>query len=522
MTNGSCLYLTMFFAVAVLTGAVHAQTWREELPSDRFRMMNQFQRTLYNRAMGMFRENQHRAAAAEWEKFRLEFERELNPELVGYLILMRARSLHEAKDRHASIREYTEVLDMFPDVPWVAAPSLYFRGMARFDNGDIRPAMLDMKNMVEDQRYRLHPLAAGALRRLADNHWRNKEPELAVRYWRQTYDDFLEANRDEAHNARDRVLAHYIKEQHYDRILSWFCTDDNRNDPRTRAGLAGLVENVAYHGFHGNWEKYEKDAVGKKRDMEAFWQWFKQERPWFEKTDMWNWYSSAVRFLCHRHQEKKERDLIIDEAIQFIRTAELDDRNRNDRYAWLCDRLREAGDLVMARLAAGSITDAGLAAWKEYEIIGHYENKWTEAARQLEAIKKMGDEQWSRRSLKELAMVHRDRLGDYETAIKLYQEISEPPQTLWEIQIAYQRWGKPADAQKTLTEIVAMFPDWAARAMYEKAEIYRRDGDKEKAVAHYRQILRHDDWKRAGEASLAHQRLEGYGIATGGGVIDEF
>ncbi len=522
MTKGSCLSLIAVFAVTVLTGAVHAQPWREELPSDKFRMMNPFQRTHYNRAIEMFRKNQHRAAAAEWEKFRLEFERELNPELVGYLILMRARSLHEAKDRHTSIREYTEVLDMFPDVPWVAAPALYFRGMARFDNGDIRPAMLDMKSMVEDQRYRLHPLAAGALRRLADNHWRNKEPELAVRYWRQTYDDFLEVHRDEAHNARNRVLEHYIKERHYDRILSWLCTDDNRNDPKTRAALADLVESIAYHGFRDDWEKYENDAAGKKRDMEAFWQWFRKERPWFEKTDIWKWYSSAVRFLCHRYQEKKERDVVIDEAIKFVRTAEMDESTRNGLYAWLCDRLREAGELVLARLAAGSITEAGLAAWKEYEILGQSENKWPEAARQLEAIQNLGNEHWSRRALRERAVVHRERLRDYETAIKLYQEISEPPQTLWEIQIAYQRWRKPDDAQKTLTEIVAMFPDWAARAMYEKAEIYRGAGDKDKAIAHYRQILRHDDWKRAREASLAHQRLEGYGIATGGGVIDEF
>ncbi|MHC4885620.1 MAG: hypothetical protein ACYTGH_11100 [Planctomycetota bacterium] len=73
----------------------------------------------------------------------------------------------------------------------------------------------------------------------------------------------------------------------------------------------------------------------------------------------------------------------------------------------------------------------------------------------------------------------------------------------------------------TLTEVISMFPDWAARGVYQKAEYYRADGEKKKAVALYRQILKHEKWKKTREASGAHQRLEEWGFETGGGDIDE-
>ena len=59
----------------------------------------------------------------------------------------------------------------------------------------------------------------------------------------------------------------------------------------------------------------------------------------------------------------------------------------------------------------------------------------------------------------------------------------------------------------------------ASRAMYQKAEYFKADNDKANAIAHYRRILSHPDWKKSGQASQSHQRLEELGIETGGGVI---
>jgi len=106
-----------------------------------------------------------------------------------------------------------------------------------------------------------------------------------------------------------------------------------------------------------------------------------------------------------------------------------------------------------------------------------------------------------------------------EKAIPLFIEIADPPASLWALQECFWRVGKKSQAQATLTEIASIFPPEAARAMYQKADYYQRDNDKAQAIAHYRRILAHPDWKKSGEASNAHQRLEQLGVETGGAVI---
>ena len=111
-------------------------------------------------------------------------------------------------------------------------------------------------------------------------------------------------------------------------------------------------------------------------------------------------------------------------------------------------------------------------------------------------------------------------MGKYAEAIKLYEDINQPPGTLWDIQWCYRRLGEKKKAQGTLDEIT-FFPDQAARAVWTKAEYFREDGEKDKAIALYRRLLSQPEWKKTQESSLAHQRLEAWGIATGGAVINE-
>ena len=55
--------------------------------------------------------------------------------------------------------------------------------------------------------------------------------------------------------------------------------------------------------------------------------------------------------------------------------------------------------------------------------------------------------------------------------------------------------------------------------MFQRAEYHREDRQREEAVGLYRQILK--AFPKSSQSSQAHQRLEEFGIATGGGVIDE-
>ncbi len=90
---------------------------------------------------------------------------------------------------------------------------------------------------------------------------------------------------------------------------------------------------------------------------------------------------------------------------------------------------------------------------------------------------------------------------------------------MWHIQDAYYRWGKLDNAITTLTEIENSFPDQSARAAWQKASYYHTAGQAKQAVSAARRVLKL--YPKSAESSKAHQLLEGYGIATGGGLLDE-
>jgi hypothetical protein len=68
---------------------------------------------------------------------------------------------------------------------------------------------------------------------------------------------------------------------------------------------------------------------------------------------------------------------------------------------------------------------------------------------------------------------------------------------------------------------MSMFPDYAAKAVYQTAQYREADGEKETAIALYKRLLRQPEWKKTWESSQAHQQLERLGVATGGAVINE-
>ena len=112
-------------------------------------------------------------------------------------------------------------------------------------------------------------------------------------------------------------------------------------------------------------------------------------------------------------------------------------------------------------------------------------------------------------------------LRDYDAAIKLYESAPEPPRTLWYVAQCHRAAGRLQKAQMQLDEICGIFPDEAALAMLTKGDWYRDAGEKKQAIGCYRRILAHAEWKKSQAASQAHQRLEAFGIATGGAVVNE-
>ena len=153
-------------------------SWQWQLPADRYKKLEQFERAQYDKAASLL----DRPATRRRGRRSSRSSRSSSPTRpsLSYALFMRGYCLQQAKQRNAAVKVYQEVLDYFADQADDAAAALYFMGVAHLENGDTRKGLQCMKELVENPAYQQHPLAAGALRRLADNYWSNKEPEQAV------------------------------------------------------------------------------------------------------------------------------------------------------------------------------------------------------------------------------------------------------------------------------------------------------------------------------------------------------
>ncbi len=502
--------------LAMPAQAQRPRDWNWGLEANRYKEMNLFERAQYDKATGLFQQEAYRAAASEFEKFKIQFP-ESNS--LSHVIFMMGYSLHLNRDRHKAIQTYVEVLDYFGDTIADAAPAIYFLGIAHLDNGDDREGLAVLKEMVDDQDYQKHPLAAGALRRLADNEWRNNKHQQAIAFWKQVVRDFHRTNQHEANQARDNVTDYYIKGQNYAEYEAWLINDDNRDNANHRKWVAQNAWNRAWGNFHHGWGKYTNfNRDEKTRDMRTFHDWFKAQKLWYDQTnDAWTYYHNAIYFASQRLYDRKETRRLIDESMPLHQAIE-DEKARNERYAWLADRMREGGDWDSCLYCIGKMTDTLYAGYKRYEMHAA-RSQWKEALEQLVHLENANNQYWSPRALSERARILKDVLRRYEEAITLYRQIANPPHNLWAIQECFKNWGKLADALTTLTEIENSFPDQASRAAWHKASYLHEAGQSANAIAQARRIL--NIYPKSRESSLAHQLLEQYGVDTGGGVIDE-
>jgi len=499
-----------------------AADWKWDLPVARYRQLDLFQRAQYDKAAKLLQENNPQAAASEFEKFKIQFP---DSPALAYVLFMRGYCLHLAKTRNAAIKTYHEVLDYFADEVAEAAPAKYFMGLAHLENGDTRQGLACLREMLASEAYAKHPLAASALARLAEHHWRNKEAEQAIKLWKQVVRDFAKAAHSEANQARDNLIACYIKSKDYAGYQAWLIPtgDDvpkDYDEAKHRVWMAQQAMDKAHHhifpGHTGHYNQFQHEE--RVEAMRACFAYFKSQKPWFDKAGAtWDYLSRALSFLTTHFGDKKERDPVVDEMVGMVKKVQ-DKAEANGKYAWIVDRLREGNDTARARHVIGLIADPPLAGYKEAELLIH-ETKYKDAVAKLEQVEAMGNPQWAATAQERKAWVYKDCLANYDAAIKIYRQINKPPGTLWAIQECFIRWGKLDDAINTLSEIENSFPEDASRAAWHKAHYYHQANQGKKAIAQARKILK--AYKASREASQAHQLLEGYGVATGGGVFEE-
>lgn len=195
----------------------------------------------------------------------------------------------------------------------------------------------------------------------------------------------------------------------------------------------------------------------------------------------------------------------------------LPDGDRDTAVASLVDRLRRPEAIQRAYEVAAMIESVPLAKWKAIELLG-FEQKFAAQAKACEELEAMDNADLSMRALRTRAGLYRDRLARYEDAIRLFNQINDPPGTSWSIVDCYERWNKPVEAASMCTEIENFFERDAPAASLRKARIWDRAGDRKKAIAECRATIK--KYPRHQVSSEAHQMLERYGVKTGGGVAE--
>ncbi len=501
-------YTAIAALALLLAGHCHARDrWDWYLATAAYQRLTAHERAEYRRAKELLSSAQYRAAAAVFDKFIAQFP---ESDALPYMIFLRGYSLHQAKDRFTAIKSYNEVLDYFGDVIDSAAPALYFLGTARLANGDERQGLAALKEMVEDEDYRQHPLAAGALRRLADNHLKNKEPAKAVRYWRQVHDDFTKSNRREASEALSSLIRYAVDTGTYDELMAWWVVPERADKAAYRRSVADRVWNSVWWYLHRQGSKYADKKQG-------FAEFFGTQKTWYEQAGVhWEFYSRDLRFRArHRLDETAMRERV-DEASRYVATLE-DPETRDSRFGQLAEWLREAGQYDRARFVAGKIGQPAQSRFSQAAILKS-EGRFKEAGTLYEEIEGMGEDGAVRRAKEARGHLYREQLGRYEEAIALYRELADPPRSLWWIADCYLRWKKLPDAIQSYTEIENSFPNEAAKAAWYRAYHYDRAGNKKMAIAAARRVLKM--YPESQESSSAHQLLEKHGIRTGGGVLE--
>ncbi len=527
--------------ISVSAGSLHAQNYWNVMNSKRIAQMSQFERVQYEKARKLLQDRQYRAAATEFDRFRIQYK---ESPVLPCIVFLCGYSYHCANDRFKAMGYYNEVVDFYSGEIEVAAVALYYRGVAEFDNGDITKGMTTMKQLLDDPEYSKQPVAASASLSLVWNYWRNKEPDKAETYLKRIYETHRgSAAADDARNyyvasaaATGKLLSAYP---------SWYLRANQKDVLDKKITIPGLRIKMVNEAYHVMWNRYndyfkrddliEKYRGGKKRGpdpLKVFWAFYRSNKEYFEKADrMWDYYYKAIEYSAYyKVLAPQDFDKLVSQATDFIlKTPNQKDKNGNvvdtqqKRLTELVGMLFRRGAYERAGYVNTRIKDEKERSWNEYRVLEGLK-KWDDALTMLKQI--------SGRFAADSAMVskcdwatggiYHYHKKQYDDAIKIYQSIGQPPATLWRIADCYRLKGDTKSAVNTYLEIENAFPgsDDAGNAAWHRGDLYERTGSKANAIAEYRRIMK--VYAKTRFASWAHQRLERLGVdATGLGVVDE-
>lgn len=530
--------MRVVLSILLMAGAclLRAADWNHVLPPDIYKELDLAQRSQVDKALKLYDKGRdggdrkermfHKSASNEWERFRVQYGDAVDPAVFAYSLFMQAMSERASGERHTAVKTFTEVLDFFPDEIWLAAPAIYFRGRTHFDIGDVSKGLTDFQEMLKDEDYAKHPLAGYAYNRLARNHWSNERSGKAVDMWETVSEKFAESNRDAVGHAENRLRDWIIVQGRMGEAHEWYVEREGRaSELNKNINAARQVYERAMSDLGRRYrEWYFEPALGEKRAekriaelRDGYRDWFFAKESWYMEADRL-WEFMMIRFEDYKRNDPKELKGYISNLSAYLRKNP--GEKQAERASELVGKLCRVGEYDLALTLLQFYPTPVSRLWERYNI-ENLRKQYEDADQVLEQLLAVKDPRVIEQARRERAALYHKQMGKYEEAIKLYYEINDPPDTLWEIVDCQRRNNQKTEAQNTLTEIASIFPDQASRAIFTKAEFFRHDGEKKMAVGLYRNLLTHPEWKKTGEASKAHDRLEDLGIATGGAVVHE-
>lgn len=443
-----CFRWTQFLALCMFTlGLCTVQFSRadelNELSIEGWKQLKEVERYQMQIADKYFRENNHKIAAAEYEKF-LELYESSNG--APYAQLKWSLCQVQLRKQNTAIKDgFQAVIDYWPDSAQATSAAFYI-GRTYKDIGRVKEAKKALREVVS--KYPTHLVAIYAMNDLIDISTIENDIPTRVELWKKlTYD--TKRNRDSNQtciNASVALAAHNFREGSFDEGVK--ALDTTYKPPL----LAHRVHEYVRQPLAELMAAAETTAKGTKLADQAI-AWLKQNSP----TDL------------TKPEDKAQAKKIGLDGLDLLAIAKKDDAVPA-AYEQLLKTLGGTDDELLGRLA------------------GFYKsrNKWEEARATFRRYASKGE------GLNQIAYSYREQ-SNWPLAIEAYQQAIAIAEM--ERRGAYQaELAVTFRAAKKVPEAVAVYEDlYKADAMnsnrwrYAIGETYREAGQLKEAIGHFRQ-----------------------------------
>ncbi|NQW46957.1 MAG: tetratricopeptide repeat protein [Planctomycetes bacterium] len=558
--------LIVLFA-ALASQAIRAQEWVVYPPAD-FAKLDTFESLNLEEADKLFAKGDFKGAYAGYKAHSLEFTKSA---ALPYVILRMGRCLHKLDKRNAAIQAYQEVLDYFPDDVVYAADALYLIGECHGQNGEEAKQTAAWAKLVKDDAYVTQPRSGWALTFLAQRMAALGKFEEATEYQWRTAVAFLKSNPQAAQQARVAVIGHYaVRNPNHDKLKEFYTAasgfdgrGDNVADPENDARYWATALSTALQAPPDDKEKvcrYWVAKVGDKLPDDETVRKLACDLQLGADKD-------AAAWMARMQKQFARKPATLDRVFLWCEWLRGDPKGMAAFYEKhgqplaagladlgkkmsVMDRLRHLGlgDQALAVLRSARLDGlddsqivglGNFAAFYEPEeaVVRYYarlKDPLTAAKARFDYYNARSDRNppIMEKALAEVAVLEKStqhagpnltwakawllqRLGRFEEAIKVYREANRQPDSTWQIADCLVAMKQFPQAVNTVKELEAVGGTVASAAAIKAADIHRTAGDKGAEVKQLRSVLKR--YPKSGESSLAHNRLEAYGVPLVGG-----